>query len=634
MDTPIANAPAVAPALSHLHLGSIEPQGWLQRQLRIQADGLGGHLHEFWPDIARSKWIGGDADGWERGPYWLDGMIPLAVLLGDERLLAVCRHWVDEILARQTADGWMGPENEDSKEPSCPPHDPWPVAVAFKALAQWHEATGDTRIAPAMARACGRVAQRLAERPLEAWARMRWQDLAWGVQWLQSVTGDPGLTELLATLHAQGYDWAGHFREFVHTGRSTEWTYETHVVNQAQALKAPAVTPGRGTPAEVAKEAKGWTETLWRHHGQANGMFTGDECLAGLNPSQGTELCAVVETIFSMAVLAEATGDVAFGDRLEEIAFNALPATFDPDMVAHQYDQQANQVQCRVSEERVFTTNDAYANIFGLEPNYGCCTANFHQGWPKFASHLWMATTDGGLAAVAWAPCRVKAPPTDERGAVEIDVETDYPFDDRVTVRVRGESPGGLPMPLHLRIPSWCTAPEVSGDCEMTGNPAPGNYFTVRVDPRKCPEIRLRFPMEVRTRSGWAGSVSFHRGPLTLAYPIAEEWRLLIDRGRFSDWEVLARGPWNYAVNAGGDGQVDAEVTTAPVGDKPFSPAGAPVRVTIRARELPGWTMEKNAAAPPPPSPVPIPQTPETRIELIPYGSTNLRVTEFPRVAP
>ena len=51
----------------------IKPEGWLRRQLEIQADGLSGNLHKVWPDIADSMWIGGSCSGWERVPYWLDG---------------------------------------------------------------------------------------------------------------------------------------------------------------------------------------------------------------------------------------------------------------------------------------------------------------------------------------------------------------------------------------------------------------------------------------------------------------------------------------------------------------------------------------------------------------------------------
>jgi hypothetical protein len=96
-------------ALTPLPLGAVRPLGWLQRQLRTQADGLSGHLDEFWPDVAESGWIGGHAEGWERGPYWLDGIVPLAVLLGDARLWAKVYRWMDHILAHQQNDGWLGP---------------------------------------------------------------------------------------------------------------------------------------------------------------------------------------------------------------------------------------------------------------------------------------------------------------------------------------------------------------------------------------------------------------------------------------------------------------------------------------------------------------------------------------------
>jgi hypothetical protein len=36
-------------------------------------------------------------------------------------------------------------------------------------------------------------------------------------------------------------------------------------------------------------------------------------------------------------------------------------------------------------------------SIYGLEPNYGCCTANFNQGWPTFAHSLFFASVDGGV---------------------------------------------------------------------------------------------------------------------------------------------------------------------------------------------------------------------------------------------
>ena len=149
-------------------------------------------------------------------------------------------------------------------------------------------------------------------------------------------------------------------------------------------------------------------EILDRYHGQATGIFTCDEHLAGRSPSQGTELCTVVEAMYSLEVAAAITGDARLGDRLEMLAYNALPATFKKDMTAHQYDQQCNQVICTAAGEHVYVSNEADSNLYGLEPNFGCCTANMHQGWPKFASHLWMKSADGGLSAICYAPCVIE----------------------------------------------------------------------------------------------------------------------------------------------------------------------------------------------------------------------------------
>ena len=125
-----------------LRLGAVRPRGWLHRQLRIQADGSGGHLDDFWPDVADNAWVGGDRDGWERGPYYADGLVPLAHLLGDERLLEKADRWVEGFLDARDESGWIGPE---TVAPHLDPDDPWPRFVVCKVLRRHYEATGDER---------------------------------------------------------------------------------------------------------------------------------------------------------------------------------------------------------------------------------------------------------------------------------------------------------------------------------------------------------------------------------------------------------------------------------------------------------------------------------------------------------
>ena len=160
--------------------------------------------------------------------------------------------------------------------------------------------------------------------------------------------------------------------------------------------------------------------------------------------------------MFSLETDLAITGDAAFGDRLEKIAYNALPATITEDFWAHQYDQQPNQVMCSFSK-RNWSSNGPESNIFGLEPNFGCCTANMHQGWPKLAASLWMATPQNGLAAIVYAPSEVNTTIGDT--PVTVEEKTDYPFRDTIEFSIRPAH--ALAFPLKLRIPAWAESAQL-----------------------------------------------------------------------------------------------------------------------------------------------------------------------------
>jgi hypothetical protein len=161
----------------------LPPAGWLRAQLQLQADGLSGHLDETWPDVGpNSGWLGGSGESWERGPYFLDGLTPLAYLLDDARLKAKAQKYIDWTLDNQSANGMFGPRSND---------DWWPRIVMLKVLTQYQEATGDPRVIPLMQRYFQYQLAELPKRPLRDWGKFRWQDEALSVFWLYNRTGDP-----------------------------------------------------------------------------------------------------------------------------------------------------------------------------------------------------------------------------------------------------------------------------------------------------------------------------------------------------------------------------------------------------------------------------------------------------------
>jgi len=630
---PVSNRAPLAPnAFYPLPLGSIRPAGWLRGQLETQANGLSGHLDETWPDVGKdSGWLGGKGESWERGPYYLDGLVPLAYLLDDARLKAKAQRYLDWTLGSQQPSGIFGPASND---------DWWPRMVMLKVLTQYYEVSQDNRVLPLMQRYFDYQLAELPKRPLRDWGKFRWQDNALSVLWLYNRTGDPKLLDLVRLLHAQGFDWIASFSDFKFKDRITaefiklqegeglkDLALTTHGVNNGQAIKTGAVwsmvtgstTDRSATPHMIAE--------LDQYHGLPNGMFSCDEHLAGRNPSQGSELCTVVEYMYSLEQSLAVLGDAALGDRLEKLAFNALPGAISDDMWSHQYNQEPNQVECSL-HRRPWTTDGPESNLFGLEPNFGCCTANFHQGWPKFAASLFMASQTGGIVATAYSPCEVET--VIRNSTVRLVEETDYPFRGKIRIAVHPSSP--LAFPLQMRIPAWAAGTTILVNGQAQPEPAAGTFAQIERTWKTGDNVEIHFPMNPRVTPGYHDSISVERGPMLFSLGIGEDWLKLQDRGMTADWQIYPKTQWNYALAiADASTAKNFSITESEVGPLPFSAQHSPVALSAKARKLPAWRAEDGVANELPQSPVSSDEAEET-IRLVPYAGAKLRITAFPRL--
>ena len=588
-----------------------KPAGWLRRQLEIQAGGLNGHLDRVWPDVRDSGWIGGDREGWERVPYWLDGFIPLAYLLEDGDMIRRAGRYVDRILAAQQPDGWICPCKEEERRG----YDLWAVLLLSKVLTVYYECSGDERAVEAAYRALNNLYRLLksGEYRLFEWGKFRWFEGFVALNFLYGRYKEEWMRELASLLRDQGADYdqlKGLWRV-----PENRWQFETHIVNIAMMLKSEAVSCDLlGEPyADLAEERY---RLLEEFNGTPVGVFTGDECLSGISPVQGTELCAVVEQMYSYELLYAYTGEEKWARRLELAAFNALPATLSEDMWTHQYLQQRNQIACILFPDKSpFRTNGPEANRFGLEPNFGCCTANFGQGWPKLALSAFMHKGDRVLNALM-IPSRLRAP------GIQVDLDTDYPFENRAVYRIRAERN----FTFQVRVPSFAE------DLRVNGEPAaPGmQFFFLRAGERR--EIRIEFTVSPRFEARPNGLATAVCGSLVFSVPIPAEWVMKeyerdgVERKfPYCDYELLPRGEWNYAYCSN-----DLTVRRQKVGEIPFSAAHPPVTLTAEVCRIDWGTAEgfDGVCAPRPRSTVPL--SSPCKMTLLPYGCAKLRMTELP----
>lgn len=640
-----ARAPLHQNPYMELPLGAIQPKGWLLDMLIRQKNGATGQLDELYPQVMgkRNGWLGGDGDQWERGPYWIDGLLPLAYILHDQALIDKVKPWIEWAIQSQQPDGYFGPSKDYPAEKGLQRNnsrDWWPKIVMLKVLQQYYSATGDKRIIRLLTNYFRYQLKELPVHPLDNWtfwARYRGGDNLMVVYWLYNITGDHFLLDLAELIHRQTFDYTG---SFLHTDLMAT-NGSIHGVNLGQGIKEPAIYYQQHPDQQYLDALKKGFNDLTRYNGMPNGMFGADESLHGNNPTQGSELCTAVELMFSLENILAITGDAEYADRLERIAFNALPTQTTGDYMGHQYFQQANQVML-TRHDRNFDVNHSGTDIvYGLLTGYPCCTSNMHQGWPKFTQSLWFATADKGLAALVYSASEVKARVADGK-EVTVQESTEYPFGESIRFRLSMQETG-LTFPLHLRIPAWCTKASIQINGETVQTPAGGQIVVLQRNWKNGDVVELQLPMHIFKNKWYEQSISVERGPIVYALKIGEAVKQVTNTKDPEVYgktyaEVLPTTPWNYGLVSVPDAKFAESFTVQQkksITLFPWTPGQSSIQLLTKGRQVANWKLYNDMAGPQPYSMIyneRTTQQPDQTITLIPYGCTRLRIAEFPVV--
>jgi hypothetical protein len=440
-----------------------------------------------------------------------------------------------------------------------------PDKHALRALMAYHGMTGDPAVLRALLAHAKALRDQLADAGFaDAQYAADMGDWLRACLWLYNLTGQKALLLLAKQIKAQAPDWTSTFHTFAQTGavkqappQDTDFYWRVHGATVAAGLKIPALQAlfEGGLKSETAFQV-GW-EKLRRHHGAAHGLFSASPLLGGSDPSREMDDAVVTELIESLVVLLTAQGDALAGDLLETAVFNAVPAMGGR--------QAANQ-------------------LFAPAPT--------PDGYAAYAAALWMATCDGGLAAVGYAPCEVRW--RIDGQLVRLDVETHYPAEEDVVIRLRlGEA---VRFPLLLRIPAWAEGATVAVNDEEAAPLEPG-FARLEREWQNGDILHLRLPMAVRALPGARQSVSVARGPVVYALPVA------------------AGQPWAMAMLPEMGFEVDA-TEAEPI-------------VYAKAAPVPQWTASGKRPGVMPVAPE-IQAEAVQRVALYPYGKTKGRIAQFP----
>ena len=590
----------------------IKPQGWLRSQLEIQAKGLSGNLHKIWPDIRDSAWIGGNREGWERVPYWLDGFIPLAYLLENDEMIATVKKYIDAIIGMQQPDGWICPCEKEKRAK----YDTWAIQLICKTLKVYYDCSGDGRIPQVIYRVMKNYYELLksGEIKLFGWGRYRWFESFVSLNFLYEKYNEDWIRDLAKIIKEQGYDYDSVTEKWKKP--SHKWQMSTHIVNMTMMLKAEAVSHDL-LGKEYTDNAEKLRTILDKYNGTAFEGFTGDEVLSGLDPTKGTELCAVVEQMYSYEEIFAHTGENKWAERLEIVGFNALPATLSEDMWTHQYVQQVNQIACEKTMIMApWSTNGPYAHTFGLEPNYGCCTANFNQGWPKFALSPFMHNGDTIINSLM-------LPSVLKDDGITIKLKTDYPFENKMHYSINSDKAFNF----IIRIPSFAKKLKVNGENSTVND----LEFAIKTGET---EIEVEFEATPYLKKRPNDLYALQMGSLLFSVPIKYEKKMReytkkgVERKfPYCDYQFVPKTPWNY-----GYSDDDFAVKFNGIGDIPFSQENPPVTIKANMQKI-NWGLKfpyRSVARKTPKSRIPV--SAAEKIDLCPYGCAKLRMTEMPKL--
>ena len=614
-------APAPGYAYREYAPGKVKPTGFLAEFARRQANGTTGNRKKIGYPFDQSMWEVAItnlhyADPVWRGPdrpyskketerpwvpyeqtgYMLDGMARLSFLTDAPAIRADYLRSLEAVLSGVDGKGRLGRWFENDTHWL-----EWPFLIFSRSMIAYAEGTGDRRVIDALAR---------------HYAAMRPERLDWKKRemfniepmlLLSEYTGDKTALEDAIKMFENSFEW----KRFCREKRILE-----HGVTFAESLKLPAMLYLFSGDRKWLDQGERNVDDAFELNEQPDGMVSANEYLSGRDPNQGHEACVVSDLIWTLGYYVEADGRVKDADRMERIAYNALPGHSTKDFRRHQYLSFVNQAQVTPFSKSTHFAPRAKHMQYRHQLFFECCLGNIQRAFPNFVLRMWMKDVKTGApVAMLHGPSCLKS--TFDGVDFSLEEVTEYPFSDKVKFVFHAAKP--VRMPLKYRVPTWAQRADA------------GSFAVIDREWKDGDEVEVEFPSEVKMRAdrSWRW---FTKGALAFSYPVPSKVEEEYPGDAFSPLSITPSAPWNWAICPKQVAAAKLVARYAPNGKYPYDES--PLTLDVPAVGLQEWRVfDCNKWMPMPPV-FTHPSGERTTLRLVPYGSTLARVTAFPEATP
>ena len=620
-----ASAQTNKSVLQDIGIEGMKAEGWMKEALTTQRNGLTGHIQVAGAPFDKEGW--GDAtqkkmDRWEdfeQTGYWADGALRCGYLIDDPELTQRVKEWIDFQIDHPKEDGFIGPEL----------HNLWPHVVFFRVIMAEYSRNPSPKIIKALSNHYKNAArsQTLIKTGGPEWdfnerTMLHIEMLCW----LYQQTNDAFFIEKAENTYKA---FCSRKSPFTMQAFLSDEVPIVHSVSSFETLKIPVILYINTGKKEYLDAAIHGIQKVYKYHGLADGIPSGNEAHDGNMPNEVHETCCVSDAQWALGYFLQATGDVQWADLMEKICFNAAFSVVWKDFKSLQYYSSPNQVIAKNNSSFCMYVGGQDRMAYRIAHGPACCNGNMNRMIPLFCSRQWMKKGDNGIVAAMYAPSSFTTKLKGSKNEITIQEETNYPFEE--TIRFRMKMKRSTPFSFWLRIPQWCKGASITVNGQAADIVCKAGTF-VEVQ-RKFSDgdiIELKLPMKAKSVSMPYDGVAFERGPLVFSLNVKAQEEITetreLDGIKFQSRILTPLSEWNYA-------PVDTEnieVVNSNDYSNIWNPETTPVRLKVKAVTVTNWQLYRDNITPYMPSV--IRKGEEKVIELVPVGTTVLRMTVFPDI--